>query len=156
MTQVIFRKYEISDGIIALFPNEIANSNGECGSYMHYGQHSPADYKTVIENTTAATKEEYTPLYNELVAIGYDDLQVITHNDNEYCKYADVIIEWKETQEQESVRVALFPPEEMNLEADGLTDEDIFFYFINPNGLVANRLGLDGEDFKIVKVIKMY
>ena len=44
----------------------------------------------------------------------------------------------------------------MNLEADGLTDEDIFFYFINPNGLVANRLGLDGEDFKIVKVIKMY
>ena len=87
MTQVIFRKYVNENEIIALFPNEIANSNGECGSYMHNGQHSPADYKFVIENTTAATKEEYTPLYNELVAIGYDDLQVITHNNSEYCKY---------------------------------------------------------------------
>ena len=156
MTQVIFRKYVNENEIIALFPNEIANSNGECGSYMHNGQHSPADYKLVIENTTAATKEEYTPLYNELVAIGYDDLQVIIHTDTEYCKYADVVIEWKDTQEQENVKVALCPQEEMNLEADGLTDEDIFFYFINPNGLIANRLGLDGEDFKIVKLIQMY
>ena len=81
---------------------------------------------------------------------------IMTHTNSEYCKYADVIIEWKETQKQESVKVALFPPEEMNLEADGLTDDDIFFYFINPNGLIANRLGLDAEDFKIVKVIKMY
>jgi hypothetical protein len=84
------------------------------------------------------------------------NLTIMAHTNSEYCKYADVVIEWKETQEQESVKVALFPPEEMNLEADGLTDEDIFFYFINPNGLIANRLGLDGEDFKIVKVIKMY
>lgn len=156
MTQVIFRKYVDENEIIALFPNEIANSNGECGSYMHNGQHSPADYKVVIENTTAATKEEYTPLYNELVAIGYDDLQVTTHPNSEYCKYADVIIEWKDTKEQESVKVALFPPEEMNLEADGLTDNDIFFYFISPDEFIANRLELDGEDFKIVKLIQMY
>ena len=80
----------------------------------------------------------------------------MSHTNNEYCKYADVIIEWKETQKQESVRVALFPPEEMNLEADGLTDDDIFCYFLNPNGLSANILGLDGDDFKIVKIIKMY
>lgn len=156
MTQVIFRKYVSENEIIALFPNENANSNGECGSYMHIGQHSPADYNAVIEHTTAATKEEYTPLYNELVAIGYDDLQVITHTDSEYCKYADVVIEWKDTQEQENVKVALFPPEEMNLEADGLTDNDIFFYFLSPNGLIANRLELDGEDFKVVKLIQMY
>lgn len=156
MTQVIFRKYVSENEIIALFPNEIANSNGECSSYMHNGQHSPADYKLVIENTTAATKEEYTHLYDELVAIGYDDLQVITHTEGEYCKYADVVIEWKDTKEQENVKVALFPPEEMNIEADGLTDNDIFFYFINPNGLIANRLGLDGEDFKVVKLIQMY
>lgn len=156
MTQVIFRKYEISNGIIALFPNEIANSNGECGSYMHYGQHSPADYKVVIENTIAATKEEYTPLYNELVAIGYDDLQVITHTEGDYCKYADVIIEWKDTQEQENVKVALYPQEDINLEADGLTDNDIFFYFNSPDEFIANRLELDGEDFKVVKLIQMY
>lgn len=156
MTQVIFRKYVNENEIIALFPNEIANSNGECGSYMHNGQHSPADYKFVIENTTAATKEEYTPLYNELVAIGYDDLQVIIHTDTEYCKYADVVIEWKDTQEQENVKVALFPQEEMNLEADGLTDNDIFFYFNGSDDFIANRLELDGEDFKIVKLIQMY
>ena len=156
MTQVIFRKYVSENEIIALFPNEIANSNGECSSYMHYGQHSPADYNAVIENTTAATKEEYTPLYNELVAIGYDDLQVITHTNSEYCKYADVIIEWKDTQKQENVKVALFPPEEMNLEVDGFTDNDIFFYFNSPDEFIANRLELDGEDFKIVKLIQMY
>lgn len=156
MTQVIFRKYVNENEIIALFPNEIANSNGECSSYMHNGQHSPADYKFVIENTTAATKEEYTPLYNELVAIGYDDLQVIIHTDTEYCKYADVVIEWKDTQEQENVKVALFPQEEMNLVADGLTDNDIFFYFNGSDDFIANRLELDGEDFKIVKLIQMY
>lgn len=156
MTQVIFRKYVSENEIIALFPNEIANSNGDCSSYMHNGQHGHADYKLVIENTTAATKEEYTPLYNELVAIGYDDLQVITHTNSEYCKYADVIIEWKDTQKQENVKVALFPPEEMNLDVDGLTDTDIFFYFNSPDDFIANRLELDGEDFKIVKVIKMY
>lgn len=156
MTQVIFRKYVNENEIIALFPNEIANSNGECSSYMHNGQHSPADYKLVIENTTAATKEEYTPLYNELVAIGYDDLQVIIHTDTEYCKYADVIIEWKDTKEQENVKVALSPQEEMNLEADGLTDNDIFFYFNGADDFIANRLDLDGEDFKVVKLIQMY
>lgn len=156
MTQVIFRKYVSENEIIALFPNEIANSNGECGSYMHYGQHSPADYKAVIEHTTAATKEEYTPLYNELVAIGYDNLQVITHSNSEYCKYADVIIKWKDTQEQENVKVALCPQEDINLEEDGLTDNDIFFYFNNHDDFIANRLGTDEEDFEIVKLIQMY
>lgn len=156
MTQVIFRKYVSENEIIALFPNEIANSNGDCSSYMHNGQHSPADYKLVIENTIAATKEEYTPLYNELVAIGYDDLQIITHNDSEYCKYADVIIEWKDTQKQENVKVALYQQEDINLEVDGLTDNDIFFYFNSPDEFIANRLELDGEDFKIVKLIQMY
>jgi hypothetical protein len=95
-------------------------------------------------------------LYNELVAIGYDDLQVIIHTDTEYCKYADVVIKWKDTQEQENVKVALFPQEEMNLEADGLTDNDIFFYFNGADDFIANRLDLDGEDFKIVKLIQMY
>ena len=33
--------------------------------------------------------------YNELVELGYDDLIVITHSEEKYCKYADVKIEWK-------------------------------------------------------------
>lgn len=76
---------------------------------------------------------------------------------SEYCKYADVIIKWKETQEQETVKVALYPKESINLEADGLTDNDIFFYFNSPDEFFANRLlAFDEEDFKIVKLIKMY
>jgi hypothetical protein len=80
----------------------------------------------------------------------------MTKNNSEYCKYADVIIEWKDTKEQENVKVALFPQEKLNLKADGLTDNDIFFYFNSPDEFIANRLELDGEDFKIVKLIQMY
>ena len=44
---------------------------------MHFGQHSPADYDFVMQNTKPATKEQYEQLYNELVEIGYDDLKII-------------------------------------------------------------------------------
>jgi hypothetical protein len=67
-----------------------------------------------------------------------------------------VVIEWKDTKEQENVKVALCPQEEINLDADGLTDNDIFFYFNGADDFIANRLDLDGEDFKIVKLIQMY
>ena len=77
MTEVIFRIYQSENEVIALFPNEIANSDGYVGSYMHFGQHSPADYDLVIKNTNPATKDQYTQLYNELVEIGYDDLKII-------------------------------------------------------------------------------
>lgn len=78
-TRVIFRKFKsgVAKGqIIALFPDDIANSYGECGSYMHIGQHSPADYTLVIMATKPATEEEYADLYKELVEIGYDNLKV--------------------------------------------------------------------------------
>lgn len=83
MTQVIFRIYPIENEVIALFPNEIVDIveivDSECniGSYMHFGQHSPADYDLVMQNTKPATKEQYEQLYNELVEIGYDDLKII-------------------------------------------------------------------------------
>lgn len=77
MTQVIFRIYPSENEVIALFPNEIADSECNIGSYMHFGQHSPADYDFVMQNTKPATKEQYTQLYNELVEIGYDDLKII-------------------------------------------------------------------------------
>jgi hypothetical protein len=43
-TKVEFRIYPTENEVIALFPNEIVNSREDCASYMHIGQHSPADY----------------------------------------------------------------------------------------------------------------
>ena len=76
-TLTIFRKTKIDDApyrpeIIALFPEEKADYNGNCMSYMHVGQHGPADYNTVIMKTTKATPEEYNDLKTELESIGYN------------------------------------------------------------------------------------
>lgn len=73
MTKVIFRKYK-SGEIIALFPDEM--NYCFCASYMHIGQHSDAYYAYVVRNTKPATQEEYQPLLNELISIGYDDLKI--------------------------------------------------------------------------------
>ena len=74
MTRVIFRKFKKDNEIIALFPDDIVN--GECMSYMHWGQHSQADYNAVIRYTKSATEDEYAPLLEELKYIGYDDLKI--------------------------------------------------------------------------------
>lgn len=76
MTRVIFRKFEEYNEVIALFPDDIANEQGDCWSYMHYGQHSPADYNGVIRCTKLASDEEIQELLDELRYIGYDDLKV--------------------------------------------------------------------------------
>ena len=68
--KVIFRKYR--DGsILALFP-EIEFCPGYCSSYMHIGQHSAARYEHCIESTKPAKEEEYKPLLEEILSIGYD------------------------------------------------------------------------------------
>lgn len=77
MTRVVFRKFhKLDNEVIALFPDIIANSCGECASYCHFGQHSPADYTLVIQNTKAASEDEYKDLLEELKYIGYDDLKI--------------------------------------------------------------------------------
>jgi len=69
-TVVVFRKYTNGD-IIALFPNEIADPNGNCGSYMHVGQHGAATYSKVMKDTKATTEEEHKALEGELTGLGY-------------------------------------------------------------------------------------
>ena len=76
MTRVIFRTFKEDNEVIALFPDDIANEQKECWSYMHYGQHSPADYNLVVKNTKPASDEEAQELLDELRYIGYDDLKV--------------------------------------------------------------------------------
>ncbi len=67
--RVVFRKWRIGCGIIALFPDETYTYN--VGSYTHIGQHGEADYRHVMKNTIPATPEEYAGLKKELESIGY-------------------------------------------------------------------------------------
>lgn len=71
-TQVVFRKFKDSGEVVALFPLEVANENGDCASYMHVGQHSAADFNTVLKTTVAAKPEEYQALKAELEGLEYD------------------------------------------------------------------------------------
>lgn len=73
--KVVFRIFR--DGqVIALFPEESDKRTGETMSYMHIGQHGGADYHGVIQQTKPATESQYLPLLNELMSIGYYNLQV--------------------------------------------------------------------------------
>ena len=75
--RVVFRRWKNGD-VIALFPDISAdNLNRYCESYEHVGQHSGADYKGVIKQTTPATENEYSSLLAELRRIGYDNLKIV-------------------------------------------------------------------------------
>jgi hypothetical protein len=81
-TKVMFRMDKDREGSIpevtAVFPREFYNKAGTyCYCYSHIGQHSSCMLEWVDEFTRPATQEEYKDLYNELVSIGYDDLQIV-------------------------------------------------------------------------------
>jgi len=71
-TKVIFRvwKGQHGFGVIALFPEE-DEGHGFCSSYEPVGQHSGADYSSVISRTRPASSVEYEALRQELESIGY-------------------------------------------------------------------------------------
>ena len=74
ITPVIFRKFNDTKTIIALFPTEPGtNDPYTCNSYMHTGQHGSAS-PDIVSITTPAKFEEYKDLFSELRQIGYDDL----------------------------------------------------------------------------------
>lgn len=89
VTEVIFRKFEDGE-VIALFPYNVENYNGDIVSYMHVGQHECVDYNHVVNKTKLITNpEEYKELKNELENIGYN-LKVIRKRNydkffKEYC-----------------------------------------------------------------------
>ncbi len=68
--EVIFRVFEDGD-VIALFPNEQADNEGNVMSYMKIGQHGAASKELILE-LRPATLEESEDLKNELTKIGYD------------------------------------------------------------------------------------
>ena len=69
LTRVIFRTWKDDKSIFALFPD--LQEQQYCSCYVHVGQHSLADYNSVMQYTRPATRAEYTPLARELKAIGY-------------------------------------------------------------------------------------
>ena len=68
--KVVFR-VDADGDVLALFPDEIADSQGHCVCYQHMGQHGAASYRHCIDTSRAATVEEYRPLAEELRQIGY-------------------------------------------------------------------------------------
>jgi hypothetical protein len=75
MTRVKFVIFQ--DELIAIFPDEQFNhwDTKTCMCYARIGQHSEISKSRI--RCKAATKEEYTDLLKELVAIGYDDLKIM-------------------------------------------------------------------------------
>lgn len=75
-TDVVFRVWNnqnfAAHRIIALFPHEAWDLNGNVVSYEHVGQHAAADYYHCIKASHPATESEYKPLFDELTDIGYD------------------------------------------------------------------------------------
>ena len=77
-TKVVFRKWRKDGDVIALFPDEIWNEAQKLiASYQHIGQHSGAEYHTVISRTKPAKPGEYAGLLTELESIGYQNLRVM-------------------------------------------------------------------------------
>jgi len=86
-TPVIFRKVCADDSIIAFFPTIPGSHEPDtCSCYAHISQHSSAQRLYYTNFTYPALPDEYKDLLNELISIGYDDLEICTrwtaHFDN--------------------------------------------------------------------------
>jgi hypothetical protein len=84
--KVIFRKFNNTGSIIALFPRIPNTFPGyDFMSYMHVGQHGGCD-PSILSITTLATPDEYAELKKELESIGYtlDIVKRIQYEDQIY------------------------------------------------------------------------
>jgi hypothetical protein len=92
--KVIFRKWIIDGGIIALFPEqELDDRPRIVASYQNETTEREAEYDFVMEATVPANKNEYGCLPEELKEAGYDDLKIIFEKINVYelLRQMDVI-----------------------------------------------------------------
>jgi hypothetical protein len=67
---VVFRMWK--DNVIALFPYENCDFEGNVTSYMQIGQHGAANYSMIIAHSRPSTPNEYEDLKRELTTIGYN------------------------------------------------------------------------------------
>lgn len=73
--RVIFRKFPHNGEVIALFPDQYNERNGNIGSYAHNGQH--AETYPDFGDTVAADPSDYNPLLGELRRQGYSNLKIV-------------------------------------------------------------------------------
>ncbi len=73
-TQIIIRDFQGETN--AFFPNDLSEGRYHT-CYSHYGQHGSCDLRWCLENSTLPTKKDLQHLLNELVRVGYDDLELI-------------------------------------------------------------------------------
>ena len=71
--RVIFRKFPHNGEVIALFPDQLNERNGNIMSYMHNGQHA----ETAPDFGDTKPCFEFHALYLELQQQGYRDLKIV-------------------------------------------------------------------------------
>lgn len=86
--KMVFKKFEDGD-VIALFPDEIADYDGNIMSYQHVGQHGAAS-PALIQELEDASPEEYAPLKKELEGLGYI-VKIVEASLTEYPTLAAVL-----------------------------------------------------------------
>ena len=72
-TVVVFRRWNDTGDVIALFPYEPEN-NGLCACFMHVGQHGQADFRAVVAASSPASAladEDVRDLAHELTHAPY-------------------------------------------------------------------------------------
>jgi len=69
----IYREFE--GETIALWPDTIADMQGNCMSYLHVGQHGAANYGFVMKKSKPAKPEAIRALRKELLEIGYAETE---------------------------------------------------------------------------------
>ena len=79
-TKVIFRFWNVSQEVIAIFPELPGDSNpSTCMSYEHMGQHGACNPDGIIQESRLALPEEYEDLKKELESCGYDLIIIKRH-----------------------------------------------------------------------------
>lgn len=73
--RVIYRKFKHDGAVIALFPDQYNERNGQIGSYMELGQH--AETYPDFGDTVAADPNDFRDLHHELIRQGYTNLRIV-------------------------------------------------------------------------------
>ena len=87
MIDVIFKKDKKENEIVAFFPYEFANWQGEFMCYAHIGQHSNC-CDSYYRKCVKCSYDEYKPLLDELKIVGYDNLNIINRINSKKFKNA--------------------------------------------------------------------
>jgi hypothetical protein len=97
-TQVMFRREKDTGDVVAIFPYDKADPQGNWTSYSSIGQHSAASPQWVSEKTTPVRSPgEYAQLKRELENQGYTDLVVIQRASRRNPRDISLTRDWEDS-----------------------------------------------------------